>query len=99
MAKKGYKYPYKDKIPLILIFSSCSIPIVSHTLKKIKHFEKNLNSNYIRLFFLISTAFVFTLNGELKDSPFFGWFDKRICFVKSIKQLDFLAGRLYNVFT
>ena len=42
MAKKGYKYPYKDKIPLILIFSLCSVPIVSHTLKKIKHFEKNL---------------------------------------------------------
>ena len=40
MAKKGYNIPIKTKIPLILIFSLCSIFIIPHFLRFVNKFDE-----------------------------------------------------------
>ena len=40
MAKKGYNIPIKTKIPLILIFSLCSISIIPQVLQFVNIFDE-----------------------------------------------------------
>ena len=46
MAKKGYNYPIKKKIPLILLLNLFGIIIISHFLRFVNIFGENL-SNYL----------------------------------------------------
>ena len=46
MAKKGYNYPIKKKIPLILLLNLFGTVIISHFLQFVNIFGKNL-PNYL----------------------------------------------------
>ena len=46
MAKKGYNYPIKKKIPLILLLNLFGIIIISHFLQSVNIFCENL-PNYL----------------------------------------------------